>query len=234
MGKVKRIRVLLIGANGGLGSHLLKKLQLHPQIDLTASFRKPPASLEITKEYEILICDTSNFDELEKLIYRDNEQYKWDYILDFTGKFFAKTLGKSEFNDLSSTVVTNLISPIWIAKLSLSALNAGGHLIFCSSVIAQIGGKGSSAYAASKSGLESLVKSASTEFATKDLVIAAIRLSYYDAGMTHKLKELNINSSSGRGVLDGVEIKSPDVISNLLLDSINGNFSFRNGFVHEL
>jgi NAD(P)-dependent dehydrogenase (short-subunit alcohol dehydrogenase family) len=234
VGEVNTIRILIIGANGGLGSHVLKQLENEPQVDLTASFRKSPASFEMTTRFKISICDTSNFVELETLICADNEEFKWDYILDFTGMFFAKTLDKSDFNDLSNTIVTNLISPIWIAKLALSSLNKGGHLIFCSSVIAQIGGKGSSAYAASKSGLETLVKSASTEFAARELVITAIRLSYYDAGMTHKLQKLIMNSSSGGGILDGVEIKSPSVISSLLLDSINGKFRFENGLVHEL
>jgi NAD(P)-dependent dehydrogenase (short-subunit alcohol dehydrogenase family) len=226
-------RILLLGASGGLGSYILKDLIKHPDLEVTASFRTLPANFELIKGFTIGLCDTSDYSQLDKLIGSAHADAKWDYILDFTGKFFAKTLAKADPIDISQTILTNLISPIWIAKLSLSGLQDKGKLIFCSSVVSKSGGKGSSSYAASKCGLEGLITSSFSEFASKGLTISGMRLSYYDAGMTKTLKELSAKFSHTEA-FESLKVKSPKIISNLLYESIIGNYIFVNGKIIDL
>lgn len=226
-------RVLILGGNSGLGCLVAEKLMLHSEIELTVTFRTFPIDSYLNSEVMIEICDTNKYLDVERLLTKESNSSKWDLIVDFTGQFFAKSLIKATEHEISRTITTNLISPAWLVKLALRGLNQKGQLILFSSVVGSSGGFGSSAYSASKMGIEALVKAASCEYAPRELSVSCIRLSYFDAGMTQKLRLSNRNSPD-RDFWKDIEIKSPEILSTLILKYALGVKKTLNGQVLEL
>ncbi|OQA50537.1 MAG: 3-oxoacyl-(acyl-carrier-protein) reductase FabG [Bacteroidetes bacterium ADurb.Bin302] len=70
------------------------------------------------------------------------------------------------------------------ALLPLMHENGFGRIINCSSVLAQKGVAGTSAYAASKSALNGLVKCLAVENAAQGITINNLCLGYFNIGMT--------------------------------------------------
>jgi acetoacetyl-CoA reductase/3-oxoacyl-[acyl-carrier protein] reductase len=64
-----------------------------------------------------------------------------------------------------------------------------GRIINMSSVVAQTGIPGTSAYAASKSGLWGMTKALSVENATKGITINTLNLGYYEIGMIDEVSQ---------------------------------------------
>ena len=64
-----------------------------------------------------------------------------------------------------------------------------GRIINLSSVVAQMGIPGTSAYAASKSGLLGLTKSIAAESASKGITINTINLGYFNIGMINEVTQ---------------------------------------------
>jgi len=87
-----------------------------------------------------------------------------------------------------------------------------GRIINLSSVVAQIGTIGTTAYAASKAGLWGLTKSLAIENASRNILIDSINLGYMDAGLTNNIpKELHTS------VLQRIPLKKFGPISEVIL-----------------
>ncbi len=64
-----------------------------------------------------------------------------------------------------------------------------GRIINISSMLANKGVKGTSAYSASKGGLNSMIRPIALEEAQHNILINNLNLGYMDGGMTHKIKD---------------------------------------------
>ena len=92
--------------------------------------------------------------------------------------------------------------------------NNYGRIINITSVIAQIGNKGQSNYAASKSGVIGLTKSAAKELAPKNITVNAIAPGYIETDMTQ-----NLDISSKEQLLNSIPLNrlgKPDDIASIV------------------
>ncbi|MGH2574986.1 MAG: SDR family oxidoreductase, partial [Ignavibacteria bacterium] len=97
-------------------------------------------------------------------------------------------LGLDEWNRV---LAVNLTGPFLCIKHSLPLMrkNNWGRIINISSVVAQTGVPGTSAYSASKAGIFGLTKSISKEVANKNITVNTIALGYFNEGMIAQVPE---------------------------------------------
>ena len=183
--------LLLIGASGGLGNKIIPmfhkagyKLALH--------YKSSHTALEQTicnyssRECKIYQADITNEKDVSRLIYDvKNDFGRIDVLINAAGVTASGMSWKTQAEDWKRTLAINLTGPFFTIKHVLPVMREQqfGRIINISSIVAQKGMVGTSAYAASKSGLIGLVKSISKEVADKDVTVNNIALGYFDAGM---------------------------------------------------
>jgi 3-oxoacyl-[acyl-carrier protein] reductase len=108
-----------------------------------------------------------------------------DIVLNNAGISKSEISWKAEQTNWEDTLAINLTGPFLVAKHALKHMreNKFGRIIFMSSIVAQTGFIGASAYGASKAGLIGLTKSIAKEVANKGITVNSIALGYFNAGM---------------------------------------------------
>jgi 3-oxoacyl-[acyl-carrier protein] reductase len=85
-----------------------------------------------------------------------------------------------------------------------------GRIINVSSVVAEDGVAGATAYAAAKAGLDGLTRTLAKEYARYGILVNTLALGYFDGGMTHELSE-----EKRKAVLSRVPLKRFGDVSEL-------------------
>lgn len=93
-----------------------------------------------------------------------------------------------------NVIEVNLIGSFNAARAILPHMRAGGQgrIINFSSVVGQKGVPGTSAYAASKSGLWGMTKALAVENASKNITVNGINLGYFDIGIIEEIPPENM------------------------------------------
>ena len=113
---------------------------------------------------------------------------------------------------MEKTLAINLTGPFLVSKhvAPIMRANKWGRIIFISSIVAQTGFAGTSAYAASKAGLLGLNKSLAKELAPSGITVNAIALGYFNVGMItdvpEEMKQNIINSIPKKALGDPIQL----------------------------
>lgn len=110
-------------------------------------------------------------------------------LINAAGITYNALAHKASLDAWRQVIDTNLVALFNLTKLLLPIMRQDGYgrIINFSSVVAQTGVMGTSAYAASKSALWGLGKALAAENAFKNITINAINLGYFDIGMIDKV-----------------------------------------------
>lgn len=174
--------ILITGASRGIGKYLLKKfIDKSEWVSGTYLFTEPEKEIKsFLKQVNLL-----DFAKVEQWI-ESSCNIDTNYILlNCAGINYNVMAHKADLSDWSRVVATNLICSFnAIAKiLPIMRKNNYGRIINFGSVVAKMGIPGTSAYAASKSGLWGMTKAIAAENASKGITINTINLGYFDIGM---------------------------------------------------
>lgn len=229
MSKTKQQALLLVGASGGIGSALLKYLSPRTSLTCLPTFNKnKPADSTFAWTH----FNSLDFDSAGDVFYEILEKYEIQIVIDASGAFFASKLLKTTSEEIDRVISTNLVAPLLLAKYAQDFLSPGGKIVFMSSIVSSMSLVGSSAYAASKAGLERSIMALGPEFSESGHAICGIRLGYMDYGMTYK-----INEKTRMGLLENMSEKKfieIGIVGDLILEIINSNFSNVNGKLYEI
>lgn len=176
--------ILILGASGGIGKDLTKFLASENLNLALHYFKNKPT--QIPESATVFQADLTNEIEIEGLISAVIETYESiDYIIHSAGISKNDISWKANTENWNATIALNLTAPFLVSKYALPFMrqNNFGRIIFISSVVAQMGMAGTSAYAASKAGLFGLTKTLAKETANKNITVNAIALGYFNAGM---------------------------------------------------
>lgn len=171
--------IIITGASRGIGAYLFEHLE--------SKTNRVYGTYNSSSE--------TNNKSLYKLDIRDeNEVQKWIDSLDLgkdvvlincAGITYNKFAHKSDLQTWRNVIDVNLIGTFNVIHkiLPLMREKMFGRIINFSSIAAQVGTPGVSAYAASKSALWGLSKTIAVENASKGITINNINLGYADIGM---------------------------------------------------
>ena len=169
--------VIIIGATGGIGRVLLSRYTYEAtssegMIDVIPASRREPWHLDIAspEQWECFVRAVG---------YGDNLQ-----IINCAGINYNSLIGESDYDKWREVIEVNLIGSYNLLKAFTPLMKKQnyGRFMFLSS-IAEKGLYGASAYAASKAGLEGLVKSAAKELLKYNITVNALRLGYFNVGL---------------------------------------------------
>jgi len=190
--------VLLTGASGGVGRALITGLcqaGYHLALHYNDGFEELTALLDAEKpktKIALFKADLRNETEVKEMIESVITAFgKIDVLVNNAGMSMSAMSWKQSLEDWENVLKTNLTAPFLVCKHVMPHMRNRefGRVINISSVVAHIGMPGTTAYAASKAGLEGFTRSLAKEVVSKGITANTLAYGYMDAGMIDVLTD---------------------------------------------
>jgi len=167
------MKCLIIGGSGGIGRKLTSQIKDRYGWNVTETSSK---DLDITA------------DEKVQSFFESND---FDVVVLLSAKNHNAFCHKLNNNLVKDQVSVNIIGATNVVNASLKMMRKRGfgRLVLASSILSEKTVVGTAVYAASKSFVETLCRVAAVESAGSDVTVNALRLGYFDAGLTHEIPE---------------------------------------------
>jgi 3-oxoacyl-[acyl-carrier protein] reductase len=162
--------------------------------------------------------DVSQMDSVQELISSTIDTYETlDVVINNAGITRDNLMLRMSEDDWDSVIDINLKGTFWCTKIASRQMlkQRAGTIINISSVVGVTGNPGQVNYAASKSGILGLTKSAAQELASRNITVNAIAPGYIETEMTDKLNEKQRDELTTRIPLS--RIGSPADIAGLAI-----------------
>jgi NAD(P)-dependent dehydrogenase (short-subunit alcohol dehydrogenase family) len=180
--------ILITGASGGIGQYLFNRFSDENE-KVYGTYYSNDAGYSGNKNYfKLDVSDFSKAEEVIKLLSPEIERF---ILLNCAGNNYNSFAHKSNPADWTKVILTNLVGTYNMIRASLPVMREQqfGRIINFGSVVAESGIPGTSAYAASKSGLWGMTRSIAVENAGKGITINNLNLGYFDIGMINDVSE---------------------------------------------
>jgi NAD(P)-dependent dehydrogenase (short-subunit alcohol dehydrogenase family) len=179
--------IIITGASKGIGQYLFKKYYESGEI-VRGTYNNTIPEIEI-KNY----CQKVNISNLEdvNLFINNLDVTNEITLINCAGINYNSFAHKADLKDWHSVIDVNLKGTFNIinAFLPVMRIEGFGRIVNLSSVVGQTPVVGTSAYAASKSGLTGMIKSIAVENAKKGVTINNLNLGYYNTGMIKEVPD---------------------------------------------
>lgn len=225
-------KVLITGASGGIGSLLINHFA-RTDMEVYGTYNStPPRSDTQTCCYSKI--DLSNDNQVCEWIKETCNSDDKIVLINCAGINYNTFAHKADVKKWMEVININLGGAFRTINAVLPIMrNKGyGRIINFSSIVAQKGISGTSAYASSKAALWGLAKSIAAENASKGITINNLNLGYFDIGMTSSIPE-KILSKVKESIPSGMLGNSENIINAVLFliksDYINGSSIDING-----
>jgi short-subunit dehydrogenase len=186
MDSLKNKKVLIVGATGGIGAHLVKLIynsgaqvwiagRQFAKLNLIAETNQLPAS-------QILEVDLSNSDSVQNFVKKiENESF--DIYINAAGIGIIKPLNQLEVSDMQLSYQVNVLSTFEIVKVILPKMIEvkKGLIINIPGILGKIPMSGAAAYCASKYALVGMMQSIREELKRTEIRITQVYLGGVDS-----------------------------------------------------
>jgi acetoacetyl-CoA reductase/3-oxoacyl-[acyl-carrier protein] reductase len=180
--------IIISGASGGIGKYLFEYYLQNGIVVYGTYFKTKP---EVEYREFLHKVDISNQHDVNTFVNSIKSEIKQVTLINCAGVNYNSSAHLADIIEWQKVVNINLFGSFNMihALLPLMREQNYGRIINLSSVLSQIGVAGTSAYSASKSALNGLVKSIAKENATKGITINNLNLGYFDIGMIQEVPE---------------------------------------------
>jgi len=180
--------ILITGASRGIGKFLFEKFENEGE-KVFGTYLAANESLDKDRRY--FRVDVTDYKRTEELIKELSPEIKNFVLINCAGNNYNSFAHKSSPEQWSNVITTNLIGTYNMIRSSLPLMREQGYgrIINFASVVAEVGIPGTSAYAASKSGLWGMTRSIAVENASKGITINNLNLGYFNIGMITEVSE---------------------------------------------
>lgn len=181
---------LILGATGAVGSTLARRLSARGARVVVAGRRPDPLAALADEIAGVPIeLDARDFDQVADA-FTEAKRLPGTLrgAINCVGSILLKPAHLTSAADFEATVATNLGSAFATVRSAARALRpTGGSVVLVSSAAASIGLANHEAIAAAKAGIEGLVRSAATTYASDGIRVNAVAPGLVDAGMSQRI-----------------------------------------------
>lgn len=180
--------ILITGASRGIGKFLFDEFVKSGE-EVYGTYFSENKDLENNESYFRL--DVSDYDQTSKIINNLGSKLKKIVLINCAGNNYNCFAHKSSPQKWNEVISTNLTGTYNMIRAALPVMREQGYgrIINFSSIVAESGIPGTSAYAASKAGLWGMTRSIAVENASKGITINNLNLGYFDIGMIAEVSE---------------------------------------------
>ena len=184
--------IIITGASRGIGKYLLEKYLSQGQEVIGLYCHTEPAAH--TENYHRV--DISREDDVARFYADVLSSLNNIVLINAAGTSYNAFAHKAEMDKWRSVIDTNLIGLFNMIRLVLPVMRSNnyGRIINFSSVVAQQGVIGTTAYAASKAALWGMAKAIAAENGNKNITINNINPGYFNIGMINEVPQELLNT----------------------------------------
>jgi acetoacetyl-CoA reductase/3-oxoacyl-[acyl-carrier protein] reductase len=174
--------IIITGASRGIGKYLFERFWKSGETvygTYNSTYPKTDKKEFFTK------VNIADYSDVSNWIKKIKSKITKLTLINCAGSNYNSFAHKADIDKWSQVININLIGTFNVIRAVLPLMRDEGYgrIINFSSVVAQMGVIGTSAYAASKAGLWGLTKSIAVENAKKGITINNLNLGYFDIGM---------------------------------------------------
>jgi NAD(P)-dependent dehydrogenase (short-subunit alcohol dehydrogenase family) len=223
--------ILITGASKGIGKYLIEKFTKAGE-PVFGSYHSTSEGLEHDSRYQKV--DVSDLESVKQWIQNLQSELKQLVLINCAGINYNAFAHKADMDQWTRTISVNLIGSFNVIHEVLPFMrNEGfGRIINFSSIVAQQPIPGTSAYAASKSGLWGMTRSIAAENASKGITINNLNLGYFNLGLIDEVP-LKFQESLKRKIPNGNFGDPKDILNAVRFiidnDYLNGSSIDING-----
>ncbi len=180
-------KIFITGASRGIGKMLMEHFHSSYNVYGTYSSTLP----ENTQQYNYTKLDITNDAQVHDWINNNASSNDEIILINCAGVNYNVLARKADINQWRQTIDTNLVGTFNVISKMLPLMydKKWGRIINFSSVVAQTGIPGTSAYAASKAALWGMSKAIAAENAAHGITINNLNLGYFSIGMISDVPE---------------------------------------------
>ena len=177
--------LFVLGATGGLGSALMQVLEQNGESKTVYG-----GVIGVTR-HQVDFADLASVERFWDEQNRKLPPGEPIYMVNAAGRSLNGLSHKLSLEDWNRTIADNLTSNFLQTRTLAPIFKSrpGSSILVLSSIVATIGVPGTIAYAASKGGLNGLVRTASKELSRSGATINCLELGYFDHGMITQVPE---------------------------------------------
>lgn len=182
--------IVITGATGGLGRALVKHFEQQNVRLALHTFQQEP--FDVACAHAWFKADLRDENQVASFIGTVIANFgRVDVLINNAGISKDGMSWKLSSSDFQEVIAVNLTAPFLLMKGFIPAMRSQefGRIISISSVVAQTGVVGTSAYAASKAGLLGLTKTVAKETAQAGITVNALALGYFNEGMIEEVSQ---------------------------------------------
>jgi 3-oxoacyl-[acyl-carrier protein] reductase len=174
--------IVLFGASGGIGQHLVRTMGKEHRMFGTYHRADPTALAQPATYHQVDVTDSESVATFVETIAGELQQPVMIYT---PGVSLNATTHKITDAEWNQTISINLSGAMRAARAMLPVMRnkKWGRIVFLSSVLARLGVPGTVAYSATKAGLGAMARVISAENATKGITANAVALGYFSIGI---------------------------------------------------
>ena len=190
---------VITGVSGGLAQEVVVAM-LRANYDVAAINRNTDFDFslfqqEATKngvQFKVFAADISSEESIASATQQlFNEFDTVDAIIHLAGLSYSAISWKQSLENWNEVLSINLTGPMLVSKYLIPQMKKQnqGCIIYFSSIVAHRPIAGTSAYAASKAGIEGLTRTQAIELGTSNISVNCIAPGYFDAGMIREIND---------------------------------------------
>lgn len=230
--------VIVTGAGQGIGEGIAKIFSVAGAkvVVVTRTIKNGQQTVDTIKQNGgdalLIQTDVSYKNQIDRMIVKTIEHYgRIDIVIHNAGVFPMVSIEDLTEQDLNSTLDVNLKAGFWIIKACLSEFRRRnvGRFIFTSSVTGpSVAMPLTAHYAASKAGLNGLIKTAALELARENITVNGVEPGYILTQAMLQLVSKDELSDMAEMIPNG-QLGTPEDIANAMLFLASDEASYING-----
>jgi NAD(P)-dependent dehydrogenase (short-subunit alcohol dehydrogenase family) len=180
--------IIITGITGGIGNYLFNTFHEKGE-ELTGTYHlNKPEGSQFANARQLDITSTKEVEDFASSI---KSSAKNITLINCAGISYNSFAHKSDMAEWAQVINVNLNGTFYLVRAILPLMREQGYgrIINLSSVVATTGVMGTSAYAASKAGINGMIKSIALENAQKNITVNNINLGYFKVGMINTVPE---------------------------------------------